>query len=266
MEVFRKWFLIAALIGLVCCAVSCSQPTDADNAAAPDKPPVAENPAAPAPTPASGPGVVSGVVTFTGTPPERKPIDMSSDRMCAACWKKRPLTEDALVGKKGEVAWAFVYISDGLPDREYPTPKEEIVLDQIGCIFIPRVVGVMTNQTIMVRNSDSTVHNVRSHPETNDETMIIQYQQGVEEPIALEFAEQAIAISCDYHPWMKAWFHVMDHPYFATTSVDGTFVIKNLPQGEYELTCWHETFGTQTRRITVNGDGPVRETFVYEEK
>jgi hypothetical protein len=50
----------------------------------------------------------------------------------------------------------------------------------------------------------------------------------------------AIPVKCDVHPWMNAYIHVLDHPYFAVTQQDGTFEIKGLPPGDYEVSVWHE--------------------------
>ncbi len=51
--------------------------------------------------------------------------------------------------------------------------------------------------------------------------------------------EHGVFIKCDVHAWMSAYVHVLDHPFHAVTGEDGTFEIKGLPPGEYELTVWH---------------------------
>lgn len=49
-------------------------------------------------------------------------------------------------------------------------------------------------------------------------------------------------VRCDVHPWMWAWVHVSDHPFFAVTAIDGTYSINGMPPGEYEILAWHERF------------------------
>jgi len=56
------------------------------------------------------------------------------------------------------------------------------------------------------------------------------------------------------HPWMQGYIAVSPHPFFAITAKEGTYAIKNLPAGTYELEFWHERLGTKTVTVTV-GDG-----------
>ena len=47
-------------------------------------------------------------------------------------------------------------------------------------------------------------------------------------------------VTCDIHPWMKAWWMVLDHPYFAVTDAKGNFEIKNAPAGTQKVVVWQE--------------------------
>ena len=44
---------------------------------------------------------------------------------------------------------------------------------------------------------------------------------------------------CDVHPWMFAYVALIEHSHFAVTKEDGTFTIKNVPAGEYEIEAVH---------------------------
>jgi hypothetical protein len=63
--------------------------------------------------------------------------------------------------------------------------------------------------------------------------------------------EVMVKFKCDVHPWMTAYVGVLEHPFFAVTGDDGTFTIKGLPAGDYEVEAWHEKLGTQTAKIKV---------------
>ncbi len=38
--------------------------------------------------------------------------------------------------------------------------------------------------------------------------------------------------------WMRAYLFVSDHPYTTRTDAEGTFVLRDVPPGSYELVCW----------------------------
>jgi uncharacterized protein (DUF2141 family) len=62
---------------------------------------------------------------------------------------------------------------------------------------------------------------------------------------------------------MRAYIAVVHHPFFAVTSDDGTFTIKNLPAGTYTLQAWHETYGTMDQQITVGANDSKTIDFTY---
>ena len=64
-------------------------------------------------------------------------------------------------------------------------------------------------------------------------------------------------------PWMAAYIGVVDHPFFAVSGDDGSFSINNLPAGDYTLEAWHETFGTQTMKVTVADGGSATADFSF---
>ena len=59
---------------------------------------------------------------------------------------------------------------------------------------------------------------------------------------------------CFMHPWMVAYVHVMEHPFYAVTGPDGTFTLKGLPPGDYEIAAMHESsrFEVAPERVTVS--------------
>jgi hypothetical protein len=59
------------------------------------------------------------------------------------------------------------------------------------------------------------------------------------------------------HPWMSGFVAVFDHPFFAVTKPDGSFEIKGLPPGTYNLVFWHEKLPRQEKQVTVAEDKPA---------
>ena len=196
---------------------------------------------------------ILGVVRLDGPAPKREPIPLTPESR--KLYKTPPLNEEAIVGPKGGVANVFVYVKEGLPaGKTYATPEKAGLLDQQKSMFRPRVQGVLVGQDFLMRNSDPVIHNVRSLSEENRPFNVGQPANTPDRKKVFKESEGPIEVRCDFHPWMKAFFFVMDHPFFAVSNEQGKFEIKGLPSGKYTLAIWHETFGRQEREITVGKD------------
>jgi hypothetical protein len=108
-----------------------------------------------------------------------------------------------------------------------------------------------TGQPLRIRNSDDTLHNIHPRPQANPEFNIGQPRQGMESTKTFDKAELKIPVGCDVHPWMRSYIHVLSNPFFAVTGADGSFEIKGLPAGDYEIEALHEKLAPVTGKITV---------------
>ena len=135
-----------------------------------------------------------------------------------------------------------------LPLRNAENP---VVLDQKGCLYQPRVVALMTNQPLEIRNSDPTIHNVHAMPKSNAEWNRAQRAGTPAIDTSFQKPELAIPLMCNVHPWMRAFVFVFDHPYFSVTGGDGKFELKNLPPGTYTIEAWQEKLGTRSQTVTL---------------
>ena len=209
-------------------------------------------------------GTISGTVEYLGPKPPRKPIDMSGDPACVEAHHGKAYDESLVVGPKGALANAFVYIKSGLEGKSFETPTTPVALDQRGCWFTPRVVGLQTNQPLVISNSDPVTHNVHPMAQSNREW---NHSQGSgEPPITRRFPrpEVMIPVKCNIHSWMRSYIGVLDHPYFAVTGPGGTFAIRNVPPGDYVLEVWHEKLGTQELKVTVPPSGQQQVDFKFK--
>ena len=220
-------------------------------------PPAASTAAATtAAAPAGGTGSIAGKVSFTGTVPPAEKVKTSADPKCAAMHKEG-LEKQAIAVKDGGLAHAFVYLKSGVTGT-YPPPATAAVLDQQGCTYHPHVIGVQVNQDITIRNSDDTLHNIHPRPTVNTEFNIGQARKGMEATRKFDKEEVMIPVGCDVHPWMRSYISVLSHPFFAVTNEDGTYEIKNVPPGEYEVEVFHEKLKTQTGKATVKAGEPAK--------
>jgi plastocyanin len=216
--------------------------------------PKTEEKKAEAPAPAIDPAAaatITGKVNFSGEKPSSKAISMDAVPACANQHKGDIPAEDTIVNPNGTLKNVFVYVKAGLPARQWPAPSTPVSLDQKGCIYAPRVLGIMTGQDLEISNNDPSMHNVHPLPKNNREWNTSQAPKG--EKIVKQFDKEDIMIpfKCNVHPWMKAYIGVVSHPFFAVTGDDGSFTLKDLPPGDYTLAAWHEKLGTQEIKVSV---------------
>lgn len=214
--------------------------------------PTPAQPSAP-PAPA-GKSTIRGVVKFNGAVPAAMDIAPSSDPACEGM----ALKEAAVLVKDGKLQNVLVRVKGAVAGAP-AAPSTPVMVDQTKCTYTPRVQGAQAGQTIQVKNSDQTLHNVRAVAGTKSIFNLAQPPSGppVTKPVPTE--AELVQLKCDVHPWMKAFVAVSPHPYFSTTGEDGTFSITGLPAGTYTIEAWHETFGTKTAEVTVK-DAETAET------
>jgi hypothetical protein len=207
---------------------------------------------------------LEGTVLFTGQPPVGQPVDMDSDPYCSERSLMKPvLSEPVELGPNGVLKNVLVYVREGLDGSAYPPPEEPAVLDQEGCMYQPRVLALQVRQTLVIRNSDNTLHNVSVSPRANRGFNLGQPLKGIEAKRTFRRPELGIEVGCDVHNWMHAHLAVFDHPFFAVTGADGAFTIQGLPIGEYAIEAWHPTLGTLSQKLVVERQGLVDLSFTF---
>ena len=243
------------------------EPPKASEPPPPPRPPVRPpsrppEPAAPVDIPGSA--IVRGRVTVLGPPPPRKRIKMSVDPKCEALHAGSVLADTLVVGQDGGLRWAFVYIAQGINNQPPKRLLPPVLLDQVGCVYEPHVLGVQVGQPLNVFNNDALLHNVHALPFDNLEFNFGLPTRGLFKTVTFDTPEVMVRIGCDVHPWMKAWVGVLDHPYFAVTSDTGSYGIPSLPPGRYTIKVWHEAYATSTREVDVPAGGDISLDFIMD--
>lgn len=251
--IFLKAALLTSLLGL---ATSCSRDKPGNAGPIPARQAVQQT----ANTPV-GPffkvdpdtaGSISGTIRYKGRRPVRTPIDMSEDPACVAAHQGKAFDESLVIGPANGLGNVFIYVEKGLEGKAFAPPAQTVTIDQRGCWFRPRVMGIQTGQVLQVINSDPVTHNIHPMAHINREW---NHSQGSgDQPLSRRFlkTEVMMPVKCNIHRWMHAYIGVVDHPYFAVSSDDGTYKIENLPPGSYTIGLWQEKLGTQEQQVTVS--------------
>jgi plastocyanin len=221
-----------------------------------------DEPAGPAYEPASATATVSGRVVLRGGPPEMPFLRMSSDRYCQQAGLGL-MSEEVVTSEDGGLRNVIVYVRSGHDTSlGYPAPAEPEVLDQQRCVYVPRVLTLMTGQELRILNSDAAVHNI--HAEVGQETLFnFAQRSGPQEDVrTFEQPAMPLHIGCDFHNWMDAWLGIFDHPFHTTSADAGQFSLA-LPPGEYELVAWHERYGEQVATVTLSGGESAEIEFTF---
>ena len=197
----------------------------------------------------TGSGAIAGRVSFSGTAPPPQRVKLSADPRCAATHKDG-LERQPVKVKDGGLADVLVYVKSGI-NGLYSGPAEPFLLDQVGCEYHPSMIVVMVGQPLRIRNSDDTLHNIHPRPTVNREFNIGQPRAGMEVTRSFEKPELMIPTGCDVHPWMRAYISVLAHPFFAVTKEGGSYEIKALPDGEYEVEAVHSQLKSVTGKVRV---------------
>jgi plastocyanin len=198
--------------------------------------------------PPAGNATITGKVSYTGTPPKMKPIDMSKEPSCAKQHATPVTTENVMTGPGNTLEDVVVYISAG--DAGPAEPSSAARYDQKGCQYLPHVLPMQVGQQLQIFNDDQTSHNIHPLAKVNQEWN--KSQPAGSPPIDTKYDKpERIAVKCNIHPWMHGYFVVLNTSHYSVTGNDGSFKLAGLPPGKYTVTAWQEQYNDQTQEVTV---------------
>jgi plastocyanin len=213
-------------------------------------------------TAVQGTGTIKGHVRLSGKSPGNTVIRMGVDPMCGTINAgKRVIQEAVLTSADGGLKNAFVKLQGNFPQT--PVPRQPVVLDERGCVYAPRVLGMRVGQTLQVRNDDPLQHNVHSVSDHGNDINVGQATSGVVSEFRPRSEEVMLRFGCEIHRWMFAYVGVVSHPYFAVSADGGAFEIDNVPPGTQTVQVWHEVYGILTKTVRVQGGAIANIEFSY---
>jgi plastocyanin len=259
---------IASLVGIVAVATAfvtgCSKdkPAPAQTTVASAAPEKNTAPVAPASKDDKpGTATVKGVVEFTGKAPEMK---VPKKRKDSAFCKTKEVKYNAVLVNDGKLADTFVRLANNSVKGEYKAPSEHGVIEQVDCMYNPRIQGLMVGQEIDIKNADDTQHNV--HAFKGLETWFNQAQPKGSIVLSKRIEDtQTLMFTSEKHAWMRGFVVVSSHPFFAVSGKDGSFAIEKVPNGKYEVQAWHTLYGMKKATVEViDGKAVADVNFSYD--
>jgi plastocyanin len=210
-----------------------------------------------------GTATIKGVVSFSGKAPEMK---VPAKRKDADVCKSKEVKYNAVLVKDGKLKDVLIRIAPGGVPGEWKAPEKHAEIDQIDCMYSPRIQGVVAGQQIDIKNGDQTLHNVHAYKGT--ESLFNQAQPKGAPAINKESPDEAAVMkfACDVHPWMRGYVVVTDHPFFAVSGEDGSFKIEKVPAGKYTVEAWHTQYGlVKQDNIEVKDGGEATANFEFKD-
>lgn len=203
---------------------------------------------------------VMGMINYRGNVPAGKKLTLPS-----GCGNGGEAFSNELIVHDGMLENALVVVKNPPPSDE-PIPTEEVILDQKGCMYHPRLAVARVGQKVTFVNSDPVFHNVRSVTTQNERFNVAMPKKDQRITKIFKKPELFLQAKCSVHPWMGAYVAVLDHPYYAISDSRGEYKLPALPPGKYTLEVWHEVLGTQTKEIEVMSNAAPQVSFTFEEK
>jgi len=227
-----------------------AQPRERKEGSVAPRPSVVETPAQPyRATNVVGGARLTGTVEFDGALPPDSVIRLPPETQgCGNSVRTQSIEHTG-----SRIGQAIVWIADIRTGKPLPVERRfELAND--GCLLAPRIQAVLAPATLNVASEDVAMH--RNHiidvrtgelqaiAPFNDNGEVIPFDSLLVRPAQLE-------VTCEVHPWSKAWILVFDHPYFAMSEKAGTFSIDNIPAGTYTVKAWHPQLGSGEQTVTV---------------
>ncbi len=238
--------------------------------------PAASSSAPAAAAPAGGWGTLKGKVVFGGAaePPrdlvKKGDAGVKDPAVCAVetIKSERLVVDGATKGVKNAIVYLALpkgaAVNEEAKSAKASTP---VVFDQKNCVFVPHVIAVMKDSTIQLKSSDAVGHNINSKVRDNQfNTAVPANGTGTYKVEAASRVPGSVV--CDIHSWMKAFWLVLDHPYFAVTDDKGNFEIKNAPAGTHKVVVWQEAANFVTpasgQEITIKASADNTQDFTID--
>ena len=200
---------------------------------------------------------IRGTVKVEGKAPKLAPLQITKYKEIC----KDVPNESLIIGPAEGLRYAVITL-EGVTKGKAVEKETVHELDNVMCRFSPHVQAASVGQFVLLKNSDPILHTAHALF-TNQQP---QFNVGLypgrasRKPLV---AAGLVKIQCEVHPWMNAYIMITEHPYYAVSDLYGEYEITDVPPGVYQLKIWHETLGTQEKRIDVKSAATQKVDFTF---
>jgi len=212
---------------------------------------------------------LSGRAVFSGEAPgPRRLLVTKDEEVCGFGYLER---NEVTVGGGGGLAGVVVVVEGIGEGKAWPETQSRYLLDQKDCVFLPHLLVVPKAAKVDILNRDPVLHNVHAYElvDGSARTMFNLGQPPSDRAIVQSIEPRLgnmVRLECDAHDFMQSWIYAADSPYWAVTAEDGTFVIDNVPPGEYAVTAWHPSLGVQQHTVILSSRGTAELVLDFREE
>ena len=189
----------------------------------------------------TGWGTLKGRFTFAGTPAQPKALVVDKDTEVCSMGGMKLLDRSLLVDPSSKGLANVVVFARKTSRVKTAAAETPLVFDQKNCEFLLPVFAARVGQPVDVHNSDPIGHNTNIAGSSFNQ--LVPAGQGTAYKPDAETGMPTM-VTCNIHPWMKAYAVFRKDGYVAVSAADGSFTISDLPAGEtIEFQVWHERSG-----------------------
>jgi len=127
--------------------------------------------------------------------------------------------------------------------------KTELVMAQHNGQFVPPFLVIVAGQTVNMPNEDEVAHNAYSISGAK-KFDLGYYSKGELKTVTFD-RTGLVDVHCLIHGFMRAKILVVPNPYYSTVAADGSFRIRNVPEGTFTLAVWGDGMRSFSHEVTV---------------
>ncbi len=213
-------------------------------------------------------GTITGKVNFSGTDPAPKVYAITKDTDACGSGDREI---DFVRVTNGALNDTVVYLKKVKSGKDFSADINNLEVDQKKCGFHPFLSVMKNKDKFAVHNSDPVLHNIHTYELIGKARKTVF---NISQPPELTVINKTVKLKrgtvmkleCDAHDFMHGYVFVAKNPYFAVVKEDGSFVIDNVPPGNYKIAAWHGLLGEQRGKVTVDAGGKTSIDFTFKGK